>query len=207
MGSGRVTHGGDVHSTFRAHSATGSGPPGLGSIALRRAAPAERASCAADDGGVAVCGKGLENVPGAVGFSQAAGLVTAEENAKLSALRDHLIERLLREVPHTTLNGHRTRRIPQNANITFHFVEGESITLHLDLRGFAVSTGSACFSRSLEASHVIAAIGGDHERAHGSIRFTLGRFNSQEEVDAAAGAIAEVVEELRKISPLAEKKS
>ena len=181
------------------------GPRGIGGLFLRQGTPLSKWM----DGGFQEFNlrAGLENIPGAVGFAQAAELVTAEENAKLSALRDHLIERLLREVPHTTLNGHRTRRIPQNANITFHFVEGESITLHLDLRGFAVSTGSACFSRSLEASHVIAAIGGDHERAHGSIRFTLGRFNSQEEVDAAAGAIAEVVEELRKISPLAEKKS
>jgi len=81
-------------------------------------------------------------------------------------------------------------------------VEGESITLHLDMRGFAVSTGSACFSRSLEASHVILGIGGDHERAHGSVRFTFGRYNSMEDVDAVVEAAAEVVGELRKISPL-----
>jgi cysteine desulfurase len=93
--------------------------------------------------------------------------------------------------------------VPQNANITFHFVEGESITLHLDMRGFAVSTGSACFSRSLEGSHVIFGIGGDHERAHGSIRFTLGRYNTMEEVDSIVNSISEVVAELRKISPLA----
>ena len=84
-------------------------------------------------------------------------------------------------------------------------MEGESITLHLDMRGFAVSTGSACFSRSLEASHVILGIGGDHERAHGSIRFTFGRYNTMEEVDAVVDTIAEVVGELRKISPLAKK--
>jgi cysteine desulfurase len=100
------------------------------------------------------------------------------------------------------LNGHREKRTPQNANVTFHLVEGESITLHLDMRGFAVSTGSACFSRSLEASHVIAGIGGDHERAHGSVRFTLGRYNTMEEADAVVDAISEVVESLRKISPL-----
>jgi len=107
------------------------------------------------------------------------------------------------EVPDTTLNGHHSKRVPQNANITFHFVEGESITLHLDMRGFAVSTGSACFSRSLEASHVILEIGGDHGRAHGSIRFTFGRYNTMEDVDAVVETIAEVVGELRKISPLA----
>lgn len=148
---------------------------------------------------------GLENIPGAIGFARAAQLVTPEENEQIRAMRDHLIERAMAEVPDTTLNGHRSKRVPQNANITFHFVEGESITLHLDMRGFAVSTGSACFSRSLEASHVILGIGGDHERAHGSIRFTFGRYNSMEEVDAVVDTIAEVVGELRKISPLVKK--
>jgi cysteine desulfurase len=86
-------------------------------------------------------------------------------------------------------------------------VEGESITLHLDMRGFAVSTGSACFSRSLEGSHVIMGIGGDHERAHGSIRFTFGRYNREEDVDDVIDALAEVVSELRKISPLGKQKN
>ena len=93
-------------------------------------------------------------------------------------------------------------RSPQNANITFQYVEGESITLHLDMRGFAVSTGSACFSRSLQASHVILGIGGDPERAHGSIRVTLGRYNTMEDVDAIADALVEVVSNLREMSPL-----
>ena len=84
----------------------------------------------------------------------------------------------------------------------FRFVEGESILLHLDMRGFAVSTGSACFSRSLEGSHVILGIGGNHERAHGSVRFTFGRFNKEEEVEAVADAISDVIENLRAISPL-----
>jgi len=145
---------------------------------------------------------GIENIPGAVGFAKAVELVTPEENERLKAMRDQLIERVLAEIPSTTLNGHRRKRVPQNANITFHLVEGESITLHLDMRGFAVSTGSACFSRSLEASHVILGIGGDHERAHGSVRFTFGRYNSIEDVDAVVEAVAEVVRELRKISPL-----
>jgi cysteine desulfurase len=100
------------------------------------------------------------------------------------------------------LNGHRTSRLPQNANVTFHYVEGESITLQLDMRGYAVSTGSACFSKSLEASHVIMGIGGDHERAHGSVRFSFGRYNTIEEVDGVIEAVAEVVGELRAISPL-----
>ncbi|MCK4443724.1 MAG: aminotransferase class V-fold PLP-dependent enzyme, partial [Thermoplasmata archaeon] len=98
------------------------------------------------------------------------------------------------------------KRLPQNANITFHFVEGESLTLHLDMRGFSVSTGSACFSKSLEASHVIMGIGGDHERAHGSLRFTFSRYNKTEEVDAVVDAVAEIVRELRRISPLSKEK-
>jgi cysteine desulfurase len=149
---------------------------------------------------------GLENIPGAVGFAKAVELVTPEETEKLQAMRDRLIDRMLAEIPHTTLNGHRRKRLPQNANITFHFVEGESITLHLDMRGFAVSTGSACFSRSLEGSHVIFGIGGDHERAHGSIRFTFGRYNTMEDVDGIVDAIGEVVRELRKISQLGRNK-
>jgi cysteine desulfurase len=129
-------------------------------------------------------------------------LVTEDENRDLQAMRDTLIDRLLKEVPKTTLNGHRTRRTPQNANITFHLVEGESITLHLDMRGFAVSTGSACFSRSLEASHVITGIGGDHERAHGSVRFTFGRYNKMGDVDSVIEAVSDIVIQLRAISPL-----
>ena len=120
-------------------------------------------------------------------------------------MRDRLIEKILKEVPETDLNGHRTKRTPQNANITFHYVEGESITLHLDMHGIAVSTGSACFSRSLEASHVILGIGGDHEQAHGSVRFTFGRFNDQTEVDTVVNVISDVVNRLREISPLYKK--
>ncbi|MFW6082486.1 MAG: aminotransferase class V-fold PLP-dependent enzyme, partial [Chloroflexota bacterium] len=104
-------------------------------------------------------------------------------------------------------NGHPAHRLPHNANISFRFVEGESLLLHLDMRGFAVSTGSACFSRSLEASHVILAIGGDHERAHGSVRFTFGRYNSEEDVEAVSLAVEEVVRELRRISPLGKRES
>jgi cysteine desulfurase len=145
---------------------------------------------------------GLENIPGAVGFAKAVELVTPEETNRLRQMRDLLIDRMLADIPHSILNGPRRKRSPQNANITFHYVEGESITLHLDMHGIAVSTGSACFSRSLEASHVILGIGGDHERAHGSIRFTFGRYNSLEDVNAAVKALAEIVEQLRKISPL-----
>ncbi len=96
-------------------------------------------------------------------------------------MRDHIDRRTLAEIPTRDAQRPRSKRLPQNANISFHFVEGESITLHLDMRGFAVSTGSACFSRSLEGSHVIYGIGGDHERAHGSIASRLSRYNTMEE--------------------------
>jgi cysteine desulfurase len=147
---------------------------------------------------------GAENIPGAVGLAKAAELVTSEENKQILKMRDTIIDRLLSEVPKTILNGHRTKRIPQNANITFRFVEGESITLHLDMHGIAVSTGSACFSRSLEASHVILGIGGDHERAHGSLRFTFSRFNKMDEIDRVVEVVSDVVKKLREISPLSD---
>lgn len=179
------------------------GPNGIGGIYIRKGTRIQKWL----DGGFQEFNKrgGVENVPGAVGFAKAVQLVTDEENKNIKEIRDHLINRILNEVPQSILNGHPTKRIPQNANITFEYVEGESITLHLDMRGFAVSTGSSCFSRTLEASHVIMAASGDSERAHGSIRFTLGRFNAMEDADAVADAIANVVENLRKISPLGKK--
>lgn len=187
--------------TLSAH--TIHGPRGVGALYVRPGTPLKKWM----DGGFQErdLRAGVEDVPGAVGFAEAVRLVTAEETAALQAMRDRVIDRLLAEVPHVTLNGHRRRRTPHNANLTFHYVEGESITLQLDMRGFAVSTGSACFSKSLEASHVILGIGGDHERAHGSVRFTFGRFNTMEDADRVVESITEVVERLRAISPLAPK--
>jgi cysteine desulfurase len=177
------------------------GPKGIGGLYIRTGTPIGKWM----DGGFQEFNHraGVEDVPSAVGFATAAGLMTSEEGARLSAMRDRLLDRLLAEVPYITLNGSRTRRLPQNANVTFHYVEGESITLQLDMRGYAVSTGSACFSKSLEASHVIMGIGGDHERAHGSVRFSFGRYNTEQDVDGVVEAVAEVVRELRAISPLA----
>ena len=177
------------------------GPRGVGGLYIRKKTPIAKWM----DGGFQEFDMraGIENIPGAVGFAKAVELVTEEENTRLKAMRDHTIDYLLNKVPHTVLNGHRTKRTPQNANVSFHFVEGESITLHLDMRGYAVSTGSACFSRSLQGSHVIFGIGGDHERAHGSIRFTFGRYNTMEETDGVVTTIAGIVHELRRISPLA----
>jgi len=145
---------------------------------------------------------GLENIPGAIGFAKAASLVTEEENIYIRGMRDRLIRKVLDTIPDTMINGSATSRTPQNANITFHYVEGESMTLHLDMSGFEVSTGSACFSRTLEASHVIMGIGGNHERAHGSIRFSFSRFNTTEDVDAVVESISAIVANLRRISPL-----
>jgi cysteine desulfurase len=181
------------------------GPKGIGGLYIRKGTPITKWM----DGGFQEFDlrPGLENIPGAAGFAKAAELVTPEETRKLQAMRDHIIDRMLAEIPDTTLNGHRRNRLPQNANITFHFVEGESITLHLDMHGYAVSTGSACFSRSLESSHVIMGIGGDHERAHGSIRFTFGRYNTMDEVDGIVGTLAEIIKELRIISPLGKEKT
>jgi len=184
--------------TFSGH--TIHGPKGIGGLFVRKGTPLGKWM----DGGFQEFNMraGLENIPGAVGMAKAAELVTREENERLKGIRDRLIDHLLSEVQATTLNGHRQKRIPQNANVTFHYVEGESITLHLDMRGIEVSTGSACFSRSLEASHVIMGIGGNHERAHGSIRYSLGRFNTLDQADVVVQAMKEVVARLREISPL-----
>jgi len=184
--------------TISAH--TIHGPKGIGALYVSDGVKLEKQM----EGGFQEKGRrgGLENIPGAVGFARAVELVDEEENERLKEMRDHLIERIQEEIPDTTLNGSREKRIPQNANITFHYVEGESITLHMDMRGVAVSTGSACFSASLEASHVILGIGGDHERAHGSVRFSLGRFNTMEEMDHTVEHMKEIVGRLREISPL-----
>jgi len=175
------------------------GPKGVGGLFVRSGTPLSKWM----DGGFQEFNlrAGEENIAAAVGFAEAVSLVTAEETARLQSLRDQVISRLL-EIPQSRLNGHPTLRLPQNANVSFRFVEGESILLHLDMRGFAVSTGSACFSRSLEASHVILGIGGDHERAHGSVRLTFGRFNQESDVQAVADALSEIIDNLRKISPL-----
>ncbi len=175
------------------------GPRGVGALYIRNKTPLTKWM----DGGYQEGNRrgGVENIPGAVGFARAVELVTDEETSRLQGWRDHLTKRVL-QIPHSRQNGHPVQRLPQNVNVSFRFVEGESVLLHLDLRGFAVSTGSACFSRSLEGSHVILGIGGDHERAHGSVRFTFGRYNRPEDADAVADAITQVIAQLRAISPL-----
>ena len=150
---------------------------------------------------------GTENVPGIVGLGKAVEMAIETMKAraeKEQALRDHLIERVLQEIPHARLNGHRTQRLPNNANFCFRFIEGESLLMLLDGRGICGSSGSACTSGSLDPSHVLLAIGLPHEIAHGSLRLTLGEGNTLEEMDYVADSLKEIVGQLRAMSPLYE---
>lgn len=150
---------------------------------------------------------GTENVTGIVGMAKAVEVAfqTMEERTeKECALRDHLIDRLLAEIPYARLNGHRTNRLPNNVNVSFQFIEGESMLIMLDMAGICGSSGSACTSGSLDPSHVLLAIGLPHEIAHGSLRLTLGDENTLEEMDYVVERIKEIVEKLRSMSPLYE---
>ena len=150
---------------------------------------------------------GTENVPGIVGYGKAVerALDTLESRtAKERELRDHLIRRVQAEVPFTRLNGHRTNRLPNNANFSFQFVEGESLLIMLDMEGICASSGSACTSGSLDPSHVLLAIGLPHEIAHGSLRLTLGEETTREEIDFVVETVKKIVQKLRDMSPLYE---
>ncbi len=147
---------------------------------------------------------GTENVPGIIGLAKAFDLAQTnreEENARLTVLRDHLIEGLMR-IPKTRLNGHATERLPNNINISFLDIEGEAAVLYLDAEGIMTSTGSACASTSLDPSHVILATGLSYEAAHGSIRFTLGHNTTPEDIETVITVMPGVVERLRKMSPV-----
>ncbi|MDW7726104.1 MAG: cysteine desulfurase NifS [Candidatus Methanoperedens sp.] len=147
---------------------------------------------------------GTENVPGIVGFGKAAELAKKHlpDEEKLVILRDSLIKGIL-EIEDSYLNGHATKRLPNNANFRFSFIEGESMILILDMKGVAASTGSACSSASLEPSHVLSALGLKPEEAHGSLRLTLGIGNTQEDVDYVVSVLPGIVGKLRMMSPLA----
>ncbi len=150
---------------------------------------------------------GTENVPGIVGFGKAVELALAtmqERTARERELRDHLIERVLKEIPFARVNGDRRNRLPNNVNICFQFVEGESLLIMLDMKGICGSSGSACTSGSLDPSHVLLAIGLPHEIAHGSLRLTLGGETTREDIDYTVDAIKEIVTQLREMSPLYE---
>lgn len=150
---------------------------------------------------------GTENVPGIVGFGKAAEIAMAsmeERSRREEQLRDYLMEKVLAQVPYTRVNGHRTRRLPNNCNFSFQFIEGESLLIMLDMAGICGSSGSACTSGSLDPSHVLLAIGLPHEIAHGSLRLTLSQENTKEEMDYVADQITRIVERLRNMSPLYE---
>lgn len=148
---------------------------------------------------------GTTNVPGIVGLAEAFRLANeemAQNNAHVSAIRDRFIARVLHEIPYVKLNGHPKDRLPNNANFSFCYIEGESLLFSLDLAGIAVSSGSACSSGSLEPSHVLLATGLPEGLAHGSIRFSFGKENTAEQIDIAVEKLKEIVVRLRNLSPL-----
>lgn len=150
---------------------------------------------------------GTENVPGIVGIAKACEIAMAEMEERMkkeTELRDYLIERILKEIPYTRLNGHSRKRLPNNVNISFQFVEGESILIMLDMAGICASSGSACTSGSVDPSHVLLAIGLPHEIAHGSLRLTLGYENTKEEMDTVVDNLKRIITNLRNMSPLYE---
>jgi len=151
---------------------------------------------------------GTENLPGIVGMGKAAEIAKAEmetEAERLSKLRDAFIKGVLDNILESYLNGHPTKRLPNNVNVRFSYIEGESLILSLDMEGVACSSGSACTSKTLEPSHVLLAIGLKHEEAHGSLLFTLGKQNTEEDVKYVLGLLPNIVKRLRAISPLTPK--
>ena len=150
---------------------------------------------------------GTENTAGIVGFGKAVEIAMAtmeERTAKEKAMRDHLIERVLKEIPFARLNGHPSQRLSNNANFAFQFIEGESMLIMLDMEGICGSSGSACTSGSLDPSHVLLAIGLPHEIAHGSLRLTLSAETTMEQIDFTVDCLKKIVERLRSMSPLYE---
>src|SRR5699024_2589016 len=150
---------------------------------------------------------GTENVPGIVGLGKAVELAasTMEERAERETkLRDYTIARIEKEIPYCRLNGDRVKRLPNNINFSFRFIEGESMLIKLDLKGICASSGSACTSGSLDPSHILLAIGLPHEIAHGSLRMTLGADTTKEDLDYTVDCLKQIVEEIRSMSPLYE---
>lgn len=148
---------------------------------------------------------GTENVPGIVGLGKAIELAYEnldEHNKKIKELRDYYVEEVKKRIPYIKINGDMENRLPGNSNISFRFIEGEGLLLNLDLKGICASSGSACTSGSLDPSHVLLAIGLPHEIAHGSLRITIGKYNTKEEVDYLLDNLEEIVSRLRNMSPL-----
>ncbi len=181
------------------------GPKGIGALYVKKGIRLDNLI----HGGAQESGKraGTENVPGAVGLAAALKLATQhmeEKTVKLTAMRDKLINTILKEIPYTRLNGHPTKRLPNNVSICFRYIEGESLLLSLDMLGYVVSSGSACTSGSLDPSHVLLAIGLPHEIAHGSMRVSLSDENTMDEVDSFLKELPVIVQRLRNMSPLYE---
>jgi len=176
------------------------GPRGVGVLFVRRGTKLKRIF----EGGEQEFGlrPGTENVAGAVGFAEAASLIAKADTQRMTKLRDHLIARILKEIPNYRLNGSQKNRLCNNVNISFDFVEGEAVILRLDKLGISASTGSACTSHKLEPSHVLTAIGVPSHKAHGSIRFSLSKYTTRQEIDYAVDNLKKVIELLRKISPI-----
>ena len=178
-------------------------PKGIGALYVRQGVRLQRLM----EGGAQERNQrpGTENLAGIVGLGRAIELATADipaKVAKVSAIRDHMIRRILDEIPYVKLNGHPTKRACGNVNVSFHFIESESVLLHLDFKGIAASSGSACTSGSLDPSHVLLAIGVSHEHANGSVRLSLSDENTMEEADYVVDCLREAVEKLRAMSPL-----
>lgn len=181
------------------------GPKGIGALYVRKGVRIDPLL----HGGHQERGRraGTENVPGIVGMARAltlAGEELAAHDAHLRRLRDMALEEIMARVPHVKLNGHRTQRLPGNLNLSFRFIEGESLLLMLDMKGIAASSGSACTSGSLDPSHVLLAIGLPHEIAHGSLRLSFGVVNNEADVRLLVDELVVIVERLRQMSPLYE---
>ena len=151
---------------------------------------------------------GTENIPSIVGFAKAIEIATSnieEDSKELTKLRDKLIKEIRENIDHVKLNGHPEKRLPGNVNFSFEYIEGESLLLSLDMVGISASSGSACTSGSLDPSHVLLCMGLPHEIAHGSLRLSLGDFNSEDEIDYVVQNLVVIVDRLRKMSPLYDK--
>ncbi|MEN8614854.1 cysteine desulfurase NifS [Dehalogenimonas sp. THU2] len=180
------------------------GPKGIGALYIKKGVRIDPLM----SGGSQERGKrpGTENVPGIIGFGKAAELALEDmsgETERLTVLRDKLATELQTRIPDSHLNGHPTQRLPNNVNISFKYVEGESLVLNLDFDGIYASTGSACSSSSLEPSHVLLACGLIAEEAHGSLRFSLGKFTEAEDIEKVIEVLPGIVKKLRAMSPLA----
>lgn len=184
------------------------GPKGIGAIYIRRSVKIEPVQLGgAQERNMRA---GTENIPAIVGLGRAAAIAKRDfdkKTAHLTKLRDMLIKGIQEKIPDIKLNGHPVKRLPGNVNFSFRYIEGESLLLNLDMKGIAASSGSACTSGSLDPSHVLLAMGMTHEVAHGSLRISLGRDNTEEEIAYALEVLPQIIARLRSMSPLSAENS